>query len=144
MAERLPDRSTTFGADVHRRLADEKVIWLTTVAQDGTPQPNPVWFVYNFDDDTVMVYSRTDARRLNHIRTRPRVSLNLNSNAGGGAVVVLTGTASRADDLPAAHENPDYLAKYQADMERVSGSAADFAADYSVPLRIQVTSVRGF
>ena len=142
MAERLPDQSTPFGADVHKRLTTEKIIWLTTVAQDGTPQPNPVWFRYNFDDDTVLVYNRADAHRLNHIRTRPRVSLNLNSNAG--SVVILTGTAERAEDLPAAHDNPDYVAKYQADMERVSGSAADFGTSYSVPLRIQVTSVRGF
>jgi len=144
MAERLPDQSTPFGADVHKRLAAEKVVWLTTVSQTGAPQPNPVWFLYNFDDDTVVVYNRADAHRLNHIRARPGVSLNLNSNAGGGAVVVLTGTAERADALPAAHENPDYMAKYGADMERISGSAADFSASYAVPVRIRVASVRGF
>jgi PPOX class probable F420-dependent enzyme len=142
MAERLPDQSTPFGADVHKRLTTEKIIWLTTIAKDGTPQPNPVWFSYNLDDDTVLIYNRADAHRLNHIRARPRVSLNLNSNGGG--VVVLTGTAERVDDLPPAHENPDYIAKYQADMARVSGSVADFGAGYPVPMRIQVTSVRGF
>jgi PPOX class probable F420-dependent enzyme len=144
MAERLPDQTTPFGADVHKRLNAEKVIWLTTVAQDGTPQPNPVWFHYDFDNDTVLVYNRANAHRLNHIRTRPRVSLNLNSNAGGSAIVVLTGTAARVENLPGPHENPDYVAKYQADMERISGTMADFGASYPVPLRIQVTSVRGF
>jgi PPOX class probable F420-dependent enzyme len=144
MAERLPDQSTPFGADVHKRLTAEKVIWLTTVAQDGTPQPNPVWFLYNFDDDTILVYNRAKAHRLNHIRTRPRLSLNLNSNPGGNAIVVLTGTGTQVENVPAPHENPDYIAKYQADMERVSGTVADFGASYPIPIRIQVTSVRGF
>ena len=49
-----------------------------------------------------------------------------------------------AEDQPPAHENPDYVAKYEADMARVSGSVADFGAGYPVPMRIQVTSVRGF
>jgi len=144
MAERLPDQSTPFGADVHKRLTAEKVIWLTTIAQDGTPQPNPVWFLYNFDDDTILVYNRANAHRLNHIRTRPRLSLNLNSNAGGTAIVVLTGTAAQVENLPAAHENPEYVTKYQAAMEQVSGTAAKFGASYPIPIRIQVTSVRGF
>jgi PPOX class probable F420-dependent enzyme len=144
MAERLPDQSTPFGADVHKRLTTEMVIWLTTVAQDGTPQPNPVWFLYNFDDDTILVYNRTNAHRLNHIRTRPRLSLNLNSNPGGNGIVVLTGSAVQVDDVPAPHENPDYIAKYQAAMERVSGDIATFGASYPVPIRIDVTSVRGF
>jgi hypothetical protein len=38
----LPDPATPFGARVARRLRDETVIWLTAVAADGTPQPNPV------------------------------------------------------------------------------------------------------
>lgn len=144
MAERLPDQSTPFGADVHKRLTTEKLIWLTTIAQDGTPQPNPVWFHYNFDDDTILVYNRTNAHRLNHIRTRPRISLNLNSNPGGNGIVVITGTAAQVENVAAAHENPAYVTKYQADMERISGDVANFGASYPVPIRIQVTSVRGF
>ena len=37
----LPDPSTTFGKRVRERLAEEIVVWLTTVGADGTPQPNP-------------------------------------------------------------------------------------------------------
>lgn len=39
------DLTTEYGARVARRLQDEQVIWLTTVGRDGTPQPNPVWFI---------------------------------------------------------------------------------------------------
>ena len=42
----LPDAGTPFGDRVRERLVDEQVIWLTTVGADGTPQPNPVWFLW--------------------------------------------------------------------------------------------------
>jgi hypothetical protein len=41
----LPDPETPFGEKVARRLRTEMVIWFTTVGADGTPQPNPVWFL---------------------------------------------------------------------------------------------------
>jgi PPOX class probable F420-dependent enzyme len=139
----MAERIAPFSADVHKRLTDEQIIWLTTVSQDGTPQPNPVWFLYDFDNDTVLVYNRPAAHRLNHIRHRPRLSLNLNS-IGGSGIVVITGSAAFVEDVPAPHENPDYLAKYEEDMGRVSGSPANFGASFPVAVRIQVTSVRGF
>ena len=54
----FPDPSTPFGQRVQRRLRDEQVIWLTTVGADGTPQPNPVWFLV--DGTTVVVYNRPE------------------------------------------------------------------------------------
>jgi hypothetical protein len=38
----LPDPATEYGQAVRRRLRGELVIWLTTAAPSGTPQPNPV------------------------------------------------------------------------------------------------------
>lgn len=136
----LPDPSTPFGAAVRERLADDTIIWLTTVGKDGTPQPNPVWFL--FDGETILTYNRADAHRLAHIRRRPRVALNLNQRDGD--VVVLVGRAEEADDVPPSDRNPDYRAKYDAQMARVSGSAEKFAAAYPVPMRITIESVRGF
>ena len=43
----LPDPATPFGACVAQRLREDAVIWLTTVAANGTPQPNPVWFLWD-------------------------------------------------------------------------------------------------
>ena len=40
------DTSTDFGARVARRLAEERIIWLTTVREDGQPEPsqgNRIW-----------------------------------------------------------------------------------------------------
>lgn len=139
----VPDRSTAFGAQVHQRLAEEQVIWLTTVGRDGTPQPNPVWFLWE-GGDSILTYAWSKANRLTHIRRRPRISLNLNSGAGGDGIVVLTGTAEIVADHPPANENTAYLEKYRNGIERVSGSPEAFAETYSVAVRIRLTRVRGF
>jgi len=138
----FPDPATPFGQRVQQRLRDEQVIWLTTVGADGTPQPNPVWFLV--DGTTVIVYNRPDARRLAHIRRNPRVTLNLDGNGHGGDVIVLSGRAEIAQDQPLPHEFPPYVAKYRAAAERISGNVEDFSAEYSVALRITVDRVRGF
>ena len=137
----LPDGQ--FGERVAQRLRDSYAIWLSTVANDGTPQPNPVWFIWD-GDDSLVVYNRPDAHRLVHIDARPNVALHLDGNGRGGDVVVLAATAQRAPELPPPHESQEYLAKYGSGMERVSGSAEQFSVDYSVPLRITIRRIRGF
>ena len=132
-----------FGTRVRSRLDAEKVVWLTTTGADGTPQPNPVWFLWEDDSDSVLVYNANGANRLDHVAVRPRVSLNFDGNGKGGDVVVLAGVAEQAVDVPSADQHDGYLAKYGADAARVSGDVAGFAQQYSVPLRIRITKVRG-
>ncbi len=139
----LPDESTPFGARVRERLRTETVVWLTTVGADGTPKPNPVWFLWDGADE-IIVYNRADANRLTHVEQRPRVSLNFDGNGRGGDVVVLTGDARIADDVPPSMQNEPYAAKYAEAAARVSGDVEKFAADYPVALRIKLTRVRGF
>jgi PPOX class probable F420-dependent enzyme len=137
----MPDRATVYGARVRRRLADEAMIWLTTVASDGTPQPNPVGFLWD-GGDSVLTYNQTGAKRLANIRRHPLVSLNFDSN-GGGDIVVLTGTAEILEDHPAVTDNPAWLDKYAEAIDARFGSAAKFAETFSVPVRIHLTRVRG-
>jgi PPOX class probable F420-dependent enzyme len=139
----LPDPETAFGKRVRTRLREAQVIWLSTVAADGTPQPNPVWFLWQ-SPDTVLIYNRADAHRLTHLRQRPQVSLNFDGNGEGNDIVVLAGTAELAPDEPAAHENAAYLDKYAAAAERISGDVATFSTEYSVALRVRVRKARGF
>jgi PPOX class probable F420-dependent enzyme len=138
----IPD--SDFGRRVHTRLREEKVIWLATTGADGTPQPNPVWFLWDDTDEVFLVYSANDAARLDHVAVRPRVSLNFNSDADGDDVVVFAGVAEQAVDVPGPNEHDPYVAKYAADVERIGMDPTSFAQKYSVPLRIRIRKVRGF
>ena len=115
----LPDSSTPFGERVRRRLRDDIVAWLTTVGDDGAPQPNPVWFWW--DGETFLVYNRADAHRLRHVRTRPLVALNFDGDGRGGDIVVVVGRAELTEREPASHEVPEYVAKYGQRMTRIAG-----------------------
>jgi PPOX class probable F420-dependent enzyme len=137
----LPDPGSEFGRRVRARLTDEVATWFTTVGSDGTPQPNPVWFLWT-DPDQVLVYNRPDANRLVHIARHPRVSLNLDGDDGGN-IVVLAGRAELAPRSPAPHEHPDYLAKYATRMARVSGSPEKFSTEYPVAVVVHVDRIRG-
>ena len=41
----MPEFTGEFGQRAAERLRTEEVIWLTTVGNDGMPQPSPVWFL---------------------------------------------------------------------------------------------------
>jgi PPOX class probable F420-dependent enzyme len=136
--------NSDFGNRVRDRLRTEEQIWFTTTGADGTPQPNPVWFLWDERDDSVLIYNATHARRLDHVAVRPRVSLNFNSDEHGDDVVVITGVAEQALDVPAVHENDAYLQKYEEGIARIGSNREKFARDYSVPLRVRFAKVRGF
>jgi PPOX class probable F420-dependent enzyme len=55
------DETTEFGQRAARRLRDEIIGWLTTVAPDGQPQPIPVWFVWD-GDRSIRMYSQPGKR----------------------------------------------------------------------------------
>ncbi|MFE4564688.1 pyridoxamine 5'-phosphate oxidase family protein [Streptomyces anulatus] len=57
------DAATPFGEEVGKRLAEEHVIWLTTIGADTTPQPNPVWFHWENDGRVAMPPARFPADR---------------------------------------------------------------------------------
>jgi PPOX class probable F420-dependent enzyme len=141
MSSVMPDPATPFGERVARRLREERAIWLTTVGTDGTPQPNPVWFLW--DGDTILIYSLSTAARLAHIARNPRVSLNLDSD-GGDDVVIITGEARIVQGEPLAMQNPAYVAKYDAAIREITSDPEKFAQDYSVVVRITPKKVRGF
>jgi PPOX class probable F420-dependent enzyme len=137
----LPDPSTPFGERVRRRLRDELIVWLTTVGDDGSPQPNPVWFLW--DAESCLVYNRVDAHRLRHVRARPQVTLNFDGDGTGGDIVVVVGRAEPSPGEPPCHEVPGYVAKYGERMTAIAGSPEGFNAAFPVPLRVHPLKVRG-
>ena len=144
MAEPPIDETTPFGRRVAERLRTESLVWLTTVGRDGAPQPNPVWFLWD-GGDGVVVYNAVSAYRMRHIRERPQVSLNFNSDAHGDDIAVLRGRAAEAPDLPSSDRNPEFQAKYGAAIrDSLRKSPEEFAHEYPHKLRITIEGVRGF
>lgn len=139
----LPDPETPFGERVRKRLAEERVIWFTSVSNDGTPQPNPIWFLWE-PDDRILVYTKTDAVRLQHIEKRPNVALHMNTSATGGDIVVFRGVAKIDADEPAPPDNQAYLAKYGDALARAGTSPEKFAETYPVPVVVDLDGLRGF
>lgn len=139
----LLDTATDFGARAERRLRQDRIGWLVTISQDGTPQPNAVWFVW--DGARVLIYSMPNQAKLKHIARHPQVALHLDSQADGDDIVVLVGTAAVDATAPPANENPAYLEKYAAEMVRLELGTPDVMAQtYSVAIRITPSKVRGF
>ena len=135
------DPSTEFGTRVARRLADELIGWLVTVNGRGAPQPSPIWFLW--DEGSILLYSQPETAKLRNIAANPRVAMHLPADAVGDDVVIVSGRAAVSDDPP-AHDLPRYLDKYGELIERNGWTPESFAADYSVPIRIRPTGLRGF
>lgn len=137
----MVDQSTELGARAAGHLRDEIVVWLTTVTPSGAPLPSPVWFLWD-SADSVLMYSMPGAR-VRNLESNPRVTLNFAGDGLGGDIVVFSGTAGPAPELPAADANPGYLAKYAARIERIGMTPETFAERYSVPVRIELGRLRG-
>lgn len=138
----LPDPTTKFGARVAERLKSERIIWIVTTAADGTPQPNPVWFLW--DGSEFLIYSLPHAARVAHIRRNSHVSLHFNSSPSGGDVVVFSGIAREIPDAPTADKVPEYVERYHDWLHGSFENPEKFAQQYSLAIRITPTKVRGF
>ncbi len=137
------DTTTQFGARVERRLREEGLIWLVTVRSDGTPQPSPVWFLW--DGGAFLIYSRPKTPKLRNIRRNHNVALHLDGDGRGGDIVVITGEARIVAGAPPASEVPAYIEKYEKGgyLARIGTTPARFARDYSVAIRVTATGLRG-
>ena len=136
------DETTAFGAGAAGRLRGDIIGWLTTVSPEGAPQPIPIWFLWD-GDRSVLLYSRPDKRKLRNIAGNPKVSLNLDSDRVDADIVVCWGEIRVSDDPPAT-EVPKYIAKYEERIGALGWTPASFAADFSVPLRIDLTRIHGW
>jgi len=147
LRERLPslvnlDFSTEFGKRVQKRLEHEQIVWLTTIAPSGGPQPSPVWFLWH--EDTVLIFSQPNTPKVRAIEKSGTVSLNFNSTEHGGDVVVISGVAEHLKGGPPATDYPDYIEKYAEGLTSLGMTAEGFAASYSEHILVVPHRMRGF
>ena len=137
------DLTSPLGRKAKRHLKQEYVVWLTTTGIDLTPQPRPVWFIW--DGSSFLIFSQPHARKVQHILTHPRVALHFNTDATGDQdVIVFVGDASIDPAAPPAHRVSAYLRKYRAGMKALGMSPQQFSAEYSVVIRVTPTTLRGW
>ena len=137
----MTDQTLQFGERMKERLRDDLIIWLTTIGKDGTPQPSPVWFLW--EGDSMLIYSRPNTPKLRNIERHGAVALNFNTNSDGGDVVVFTGTARLDPQAPPSDQVAAYQAKYTTGIANIGLKPATFALAYSAALRVTITRVRG-
>ena len=137
----LLDTTTPRGRRIAMRLRDEVIAWLVTVRRDGQPQPSPVWFLWQ--DPDILIYSQPERPKLRNLEANPRVALHFDADESGGDVAILEGTAEADPSLPGADAIPGYVEKYHSLIAALGWTPESFSADYSVPVRIRLTRVRG-
>lgn len=139
----MVDFTTPFGRAVQQQLANQYVIWLTTVDSKLTPQPRPVWFIW--ENDSFLIFSQAHAQKAKHILKHPRVALHFNTDeTGDKQVIVFTGEASIDASSPPAHEVPAYLKKYKDGIDALEMTPEEFSREYSTAIKIRPTEVRGW
>ena len=135
------DLTTDFGKRVARRLAEEEVIWLTTLDSQGSPQPRPVWFLWN--GESILIFSEPGAYKVSHIENHPQVALNLNSDASGSDIVVILGDAQIVKAPVPVDEMREYLEKYRRGLKQINMTVDEYNSSYSLAIRITPKSLRG-
>jgi PPOX class probable F420-dependent enzyme len=136
---------TKMRATVKRRLKEEYFVWLTTVGTDLSPQPRPVWFIWDAPLGSFLIYSQPHAHKVRHIEKHPNVALHFNADAtGDNELLVFIGVAEIDLDAPPGNKVRAYMNKYREGIAGLNSTPEEFAREYSVAIRVTPTSVRGW
>ena len=137
------DKKTKLDRKARKLIKREYVVWLTTVGSDLTPQPRPVWFIW--DKDSFLIFSQAQAHKVKHIQSHPNVSLHFNTDETGDKdVIVYVGRARIDAQIPPAHKVRAYFKKYKTGIQDLGSTPEQFSQEYSVALRVTPTSLRGW
>ena len=118
-----------------RFLADEPVIWLSTVREDGMPHLVPVWFWW--DGQTVLVFSKPNAVKVRALRANPRAMIALGEPDDDFDVAMVEAQADLLDETPVV---PDaFFTKYADKLAAGRLDRATFRATYTQAIRFTPT-----
>jgi PPOX class probable F420-dependent enzyme len=138
----MMDWTSEEGQKLAARLKREQVAWLTTVREDGTPMPTPVWFLW--DGNRFLIYTQPGSAKLGYIARSPRASINLNSDEEGGEVAIFTGELQTVSGEPAAINNQNYLEKYRQGIADIRMTPESFSQSYSTALVLYPEKIRAW
>ncbi len=116
-------------------LAAEKVVWLSTVRDDGTPHLVPTWFWW--DGQALTLWSKPGALKVRNVRANPNVMVAL-GDPGDDFAVGLIEAAAALPDQPV--RVPDaFFAKYASDLAAARLDEVSFRRTYTQVIRIEPT-----
>ncbi len=137
------DLTSEFGQRAKEHLEEEYFIWFTTVGADLTPQPRPVWFIW--DDNAFLIFSQPEAHKVKHIQQHPSVALHFNTDAkADNDVIVFLGEAEIDPSTPPADRLHSYCEKYKTGIEELGMIPEEFSKEYSLAIRIKPKKLRGW
>lgn len=123
------------------RLRSAYHLWFTTVHEDGTPQPTPVWFVWQ--GDSFLIYSMPNTQKVKNIRRNPKVSLSYTASENAGTFLVIMGHAAIDQSAPPLDQVPAYVEKYAEGIKALGATPEQMAQEYTTVIRVRPTKVRG-
>jgi PPOX class probable F420-dependent enzyme len=128
------DRHSVAAARLRRFLVEEPIVWLSTVRADGAPHLVPIWFWW--DGEALLVFSKPEAVKVRNLRADPRVMLALGDPDEDFDVGLLRGRAEILHE-PTSKVLPEgHIAKYADRLASIGLSVAEYAATYSLVIRI--------
>jgi PPOX class probable F420-dependent enzyme len=122
-------------ARVRPMLAEERVVWLSTVRPDGTPHLVPTWFWW--DGEALLVFSKPGATKVRNLRTNPRLMVAVGDPEDDFSVGLIEAEASCLDEPVAVPDG--FFAKYASELGRGQLDPDTFPALYNQAIRIVPT-----
>jgi PPOX class probable F420-dependent enzyme len=137
------DFTTELGRKARQHVDKEYVVWFTTVGPDLSPQPRPVWFIW--EGESFIIFSKPEAHKVRHLSGHPGVALHFNTDEKGDQdVIVFIGAARIDPDIPPAHELPAYMDKYGSGIADLGMTPEEFSREYSAAIRVTPRALRGW
>lgn len=133
--------SVHISPDLQAQLDAAEYVWLTTVRDDGQPQPTPVWFIQ--ENDTFLIYSSPNAQKVRNIQANPKVALNYNPEPDAENFIVIMGDAVIDEDAPSPIHNGAFFKKYEKGIETIGMTPDSYEQTFSLAIRVTPTRVRG-
>jgi PPOX class probable F420-dependent enzyme len=118
-----------------RFLADEPVIWLSTVREDGLPHLVPVWFWW--DGATILVYSKPHAVKVRALRANPRAMIALGEPDDDFDVAMVEAQAELLAEAPPVPDG--FFAKYDDKLAAGLLDREAFRDTYTQAIRLTPT-----
>jgi PPOX class probable F420-dependent enzyme len=138
----LTGLTPTQAAWARKRLTEDVVGWLTTLAPDGRLQSSVISFLWDGAAETILFYSRPATPKIRNIEHSPKVSFHLDTDPYGDHYLTMEGVATIDSSIRSSIDHETYRAKYRRPLEHWAMDEAETAADFSVPIVIRPTRLR--